>query len=109
MLFSSDLKEVGVAEGGAQAEDEVALRVLRNGLHDGAVDDDEVFGRRLHVAPVAGVARVEEQRGALEADPVAAPAALPRQLHLVLFPQQPFFHAQKPATNKSVTYKMTPK
>ena len=74
-----NLKEVGVAEGGAEAEDEVALGVFGNGLHDGAVDDDEVLGRRLDVAAVeARVARVEEQRRALQADPVAAPAALPR-------------------------------
>lgn len=96
MLLSSDLEEVGVTESRAQAEDEVALRVLRDGLHDGAVDDDEVLGCRLHVATIARVARVEEERSALEADPVAAPAALPRQLHLVLLAQQPFLDAQKP-------------
>ena len=102
MLFSSNLEEVGVAEGGAETEDEVALRMLGYGLHDGAIDDDEVFGRRFDVAAVARVARVEEERGALEADPVAAPAALPRQLHLVLLAQQPFLHTEKPGSRAHI-------
>ncbi len=51
-------------------------------LHDCPVDDDEVLRRRLHRAALAGVARVEEERRPLQADPVALPAALARQLNL---------------------------
>ena len=62
---TSHLEEIGVPEGGREAENVVSLGVLGDGLHDGAVDDDEVLGRRLHRASFARVARVEEQRGAL--------------------------------------------
>lgn len=92
---TSHLEEIGVPEGGGEAENVVSLGVLGDGLHDGAVDDDEVLGRRLDGASLARVARVEEQRGALEAHPVALPAALPRQLDLVLLAQQPLFNAEK--------------
>ena len=71
--------------------------MLRDGLHDGSVHDDEVLGGGLDGAAFARVARVEEQRGALEAHPVALPAPLARQLDLVLLPQQPLLHAQEPA------------
>ena len=90
------LEKVRVAERGAQAEDEVALRMLRDGLHDGAVHDDQVFRCRFDVPALARVARVKQERGALQAHPVAAPAALPRQFYLVLLAQQPFLHAQEP-------------
>ena len=100
----NDLEKVGVAESGAETEDEVALRMLGNGLHDGAVDDDQVLGRGLHVAAVAWIARVEQQRRALQTDPVAAPAALSCQLYLVLLPQQPFLHAQETEIQLSTNY-----
>ena len=51
-------------------------------LHDGSVDDDEVLGRGLDRAALPRVAGVEEQRGALQAHPVALPPALPGQLNL---------------------------
>lgn len=70
--------------------------MLGDGLHDGAVHDDEMLGRRLHGAALARVARVEQERRALQTYPVALPAALPRQLNLVLLTQQPLLHAQKP-------------
>ena len=90
------LEEIGVAERRAETKDKVSLRMLRNWLHDGTVDDDEMFGRGLDVASLARVARVEEQRRPLEAHPVAAPSAFPGQLHLVFLAQQPLFDAQEP-------------
>ena len=51
-------------------------------LHDCAVDDDEVLWRGLDGAALPRVARVEEQRGPLQAHPVALPTALPGQLNL---------------------------
>lgn len=66
------------------------------GLHDGTVDDDEMFGRCLDVASLARIARVEEQRRPLEANPVAAPSALPGQLHLMFLTQKPLLDAQEP-------------
>ena len=92
------LEQVGVTERRAQAEDVVPLGVFGDGLHDGPVHDDEVFGRRLHRAALARIARVEQQRRALQAHPVALPAALPRQLDLVFLPQKPFLHAEESAT-----------
>lgn len=64
-------------------------------LHDGAVDDDQVLGGRLGGPALLRLARVEEQGRALQADPVALPAALARQLDLVLLAQQPLLHAQE--------------
>jgi len=43
----SHLEEVGVPEGGGEAENVVSLGVLGDRLHDGAVDDNKVFRRRL--------------------------------------------------------------
>jgi hypothetical protein len=37
------LEEVGVSERCAEAEDEITLRVFGDWLHDGTVDDDEMF------------------------------------------------------------------
>ena len=51
-------------------------------LHDCSVDDDEVLRRRLDGASLPRVARVEEERGALQAHPVTLPPALPGQLDL---------------------------
>ena len=42
------LEEIRIAKGRGQAEDVVPLGVLRNGLHDGPVDDDEVLWRGFH-------------------------------------------------------------
>jgi hypothetical protein len=70
--------------------------MLGYGLHDGPVDDDEMLGCGFDVAALAGVARVEQERRPFQTDPIAAPAALPGQLHLVFLAQQPFLHAQKP-------------
>ena len=58
-------------------------------LHDGPVDDDEVLGRGLDGAALPRVARVEEERGALQAHPVPLPTALPGQLHLKLMENGP--------------------
>lgn len=54
------LEEVGVAESGAQTEDVVPFRMLRNGLHYGTVDDDEMFRRRLDGSALSAITRVEE-------------------------------------------------
>ena len=56
--------------------------MLGDGLHDGPVDDDEVLGRGFDGAALARVARIEQQGGALQAHPVALPAALAGQLDL---------------------------
>ncbi len=45
-----DLEEVGVSEGGGEAEDEVSLRVLRDRLQDGAVHNYQMLRGRLHRA-----------------------------------------------------------
>ena len=89
------MKEIGIAEGGTEAEYVVALRMLRYRLHDRPVDDDEVLRRRLDGPRLLRLARVEEQRRTLQADPVALPAALARQLDLVLLAQQPLLHRQE--------------
>ena len=81
-IWTTHLEEVGVPESGGEAEDVVPLGVLWDGLHDGAVDDDEVLGRGLHAAALARVARVEEKGRALKAHPVALPAALASKLDL---------------------------
>jgi hypothetical protein len=90
------LEEIGISERCAETKDEVTLRMLGYGLHDGPVDDDEMLGCGFDVAALAGVARVEQERRPFQTDPIAAPAALPGQLHLVFLAQQPFLHAQKP-------------
>lgn len=96
------MEEISVPEGGAQTEDVVALGMLRNGLHDRPVNDDQMFGRCLHGTTLARVAGIEEQRRTLQAYPIALPAALPRQLDLVLLPQQPLLHTQKSARTKKL-------
>ena len=55
-------------------------------------------GHHHHPPPthLSGVARIEEQSRALQTHPVALPAPLPGQLHLVLLTQQPLLHAQEP-------------
>lgn len=78
------LEEIGIAERRAQTEDVVALGMLGYRLHNCTVHDNQVLGRRLHAPALAGVAGIEEQRGALKAHPVALPAPLPGQLDLVL-------------------------
>ena len=56
--------------------------MFRNGLHDGSVHDDQVLGGGLDGPALLRVARVEEQRRALQADPVALPAPLASELNL---------------------------
>ena len=90
------LEEISVSERCAEAEDEITLWVFGYWLHDGPVDDDEMFGCGFNVPSFPRVARIEQERRSFETDPIAAPASLPRQLHLVLLAQQPLFHAQKP-------------
>ncbi len=51
-------------------------------LHDCPVDDDEVLRRGLHRPAFSGIARIEEQRGPLQTDPVALPSPLPGKLNL---------------------------
>jgi hypothetical protein len=94
------LEEVGVPKGGGEAENVVSLGVLGDGLHDGAVDDDEVLGRRLYGAPFARVAGVKEQGGALETHPVTLPATLPGQFYLMFLAEQPLLHAEESAKNE---------
>lgn len=84
------LEQVRIAEGRAQTEDVVPLRVLRNRLHDRAVHDDQVLRGGLNGATLPRVARVEQQGGTFQTDPVALPAALAGQLDLVLLAQEPF-------------------
>lgn len=98
--LARSLEEVGVSKGGTQAEDKVAFRVLGDGLHDGTVHDDQMFGGCFDATPFSRLAGVEEQRGPFEADPVALPAAFTGQLDLVLFAQQPLLHAQKSAIRR---------
>lgn len=90
------LEQICVPERRGQAEDEVPFGVLGDGLHDGAVHDDEVLGGGVDGASVPVVARVEEQRRPLQAHPVPLPAPFPRQLHLLPLPQEPLLHAQEP-------------
>jgi len=78
------LEEIGIAERRAQTEDVVALGMLGYRLHNCTIHDNQVLGRRLHTPALPGVARIEEQRGALQAHPVALPAPLSGQLDLVL-------------------------
>ena len=94
---SPDLEQVGISEGSTQAEDVLSFGMFWNRLHDGAVHDDEVFWRLLYAAPLARLARVEQQCGALQAHPVALPAAFSGQLHLVFLPQQPLLHGEIPS------------
>lgn len=89
------LEEVGVAESGAQAEYEIPLGMLGDRLHNGAIDDDQMLGRCLNMAPFPRVARVEEQGGSFQADPVATPASLRSQLDLMFLAEQPFLDAQE--------------
>jgi hypothetical protein len=56
--------------------------VFRNGLHDGPVHDDQVLGGGFDRPALLRVAGVEEQGGALQANPVAFPAALAGKFNL---------------------------
>ena len=49
----------------------------------------------LYIIYLSRVARVEEECGAFKTDPVAFPAAFPRQLDLMFLPQQPFLDTQE--------------
>ena len=91
------LEQVRVAEGRAEAEDVVPLRMLRYRLHDRTVDDDQMLRGGLDRAALARIARIEQQGRTLQAHPVALPAALAGQLDLVLLAQQPLLHRQEAA------------
>lgn len=91
------LEQVRVPERRAQTEDVVPLRVLRNRLHDRAVHDDQVLRGGLNGATLPRVARVEQQGGTFQTDPVALPAALAGQLDLVLLAQEPFLDREEAA------------
>lgn len=84
------LEEVRIAERRAQTEDVVPLRVLRDRLHDGTVNDDQMLRSSLDRAALTRIARIEQQGGTFQTDPVALPATLAGQLDLVLLAQEPF-------------------
>ena len=79
------LEEVSISECGWEAEDEISFRVFRDGLHDGPVHDDEVLRGGLHRPALLRVARVEQQGGALQANPVAFPSPLASKFNLKRF------------------------
>lgn len=83
----TDLEKVGVSERRRQAENVVSFGMFRNGLHNGSIDDDQVFGSRLDGSSFSRVAGIKQQRRALQTDPIAFPTAFAGQFHLVLFPQ----------------------
>lgn len=95
------LEEVGVTEGRAETKDVIPFGVFWYGLHDGTVDNDEVLGRSFNWTSFSRVAGVEQERGALQANPVALPATLSGELNLVLFAKQPLLHTQEPAKKKA--------
>ena len=49
----------------------------------------------LYIIYLSRVARVEEECGAFKTDPVAFPAAFPRQLDLMFLPKKPFLDTQE--------------
>lgn len=89
------MKQIGVPESGAQTEDVVAFRVLGNRLHNGAINNDQMFGGGLHRPALTRVTRIKQQSGALQAHPIALPAPFAGQLDLVLLAQKPFFHGKE--------------
>ena len=101
VCVSTHLEEVGVPEGCTEAENVISLWMFRDGLHDGTVHDNEMLGSRLHGAAFPGIARVKKESGALQTDPVALPASLPRQLNLMLLPEKPLLHTQETG-NKNI-------
>lgn len=89
------LEQIRIAECGAQTENIVASRMLRYGLHNSTVHDNQMLGRRVDGPALARVARIEQQCGALQAHPIALPAACLGQLDLVFLAQHPFLDRQK--------------
>ena len=81
------MKEIGITKGCAQAEYVVPLWMFGYRLHNRTVDDYKMFGRRFDGPILLRLARIEQQRCALETDPVAFPTTLSRQFDLVLFSQ----------------------
>lgn len=75
--------------------------MFRYGLHDGAVDDDQMFGCGFDVTSLARIARIEEQRRPFQADPIAAPSAFSGQFHLMFLAQKPFLNGEEPMKKKS--------
>jgi hypothetical protein len=81
------LKQVSITERSAKAKYVIALGMFGNRLHNGAIDDDQMLGRRFNRPTLARIARVEQKSCALQAYPVAFPAALSSQFDLMLFAQ----------------------
>lgn len=79
------LKQIGVSECRAQTKNIIPFRVFRDGLHDGSIDDDQMFRRGLYTSAFPGIARIEKQRGALKTHPISLPASFSGKLDLVLF------------------------
>lgn len=67
--------------------------MFRYWLHNGTVDDDQMFRSGVDRPAVPVFAGIEEESRAFEAYPVAFPTALPGQLNLLPLPQEPLFHA----------------
>lgn len=101
------MEEIGVPERCAQTEDVVSLGVLWDGLHDGSVHNDQVFGRGLDASPLPRVAGVEEEGRALQTDPVSLPATLASELNLK---ERIFFNNRKenPGGRVQIFYKCLP-
>jgi len=97
--LSAHLKQVGISEGCAETEDVVSFWVFWYGLHDGTINDNEVFGGRLDGAPLSGITWIEEEGCALQTHPVTLPASLTCQLYLVLLPKQPLLDTQESTTD----------
>ena len=97
------LKEVRITKGCAQAEDVVSFWVFRNGLHDGAINDNQVLGRCLDRASFSRIARIKEQSRAFQTHPIALPPSFACQLYLVFLAKQPFLDTQDPKQDDNYT------
>lgn len=83
--LAGGLEEIGIAERGAKAENVISFRVFGDRLHDGTVDDDQMFWGRLHRSTFARIARVKQQGCSFQTYPVTFPTPFPRQLDLMFF------------------------
>lgn len=61
---STNLKEEGVTQGIAEAEDEVLLRMLRHCLHNAVLHPDGVLGNAVVVYARPAITLVEKERAA---------------------------------------------
>lgn len=59
---STNLKEEGIAQGVAEAEDEILLGVLRYGLHNAVLHPHGVFGDAVVVYSRPAVTLIEKER-----------------------------------------------